>query len=62
MKIDYDVKRYVADCLTKEERNPVGMFGHWAYYAIKEKEYRYLKEGWIADQADEKSGHEHGRR
>lgn len=39
--IDYsdDVKKYVAECLAKEERKPVGMYGYWAYYAQKEKEF-----------------------
>jgi len=29
--------------MTKEERKPVGMFGTWAYYEQKKKEYEKSK-------------------
>lgn len=38
--VSLEVKRYVAECLAKEERKPVGLCGHWAYYVMKEKEYK----------------------
>lgn len=31
--------KYIRECLAKEEHKPNGMFGHWAYYAMKKKEY-----------------------
>lgn len=31
--------KYIKECLAKEESKPSGMFGLWAYYAMKKKEY-----------------------
>lgn len=31
--------KYIRERLAKEECKPSGMFGHWAYYAMKKKEY-----------------------
>lgn len=31
--------KYIRECLAKEEYKPSGMFGLWAYYAMKKKEY-----------------------
>jgi hypothetical protein len=31
--------KYIKESLEKEERKPVGMFGLWAYYAMKKKEF-----------------------
>ena len=31
--------KYIKECLVKEEHKPNGMFGTWAYYAIKKKEF-----------------------
>lgn len=31
--------KYIKECLAKEDSKPSGMFGLWAYYAMKKKEY-----------------------
>jgi len=38
-----DCLKYIKECLIKEERKPVGMFGTWAYYEQKKKEYEKSK-------------------
>ena len=40
--VNFEIKRYVSECLEKEERKPVGLCGHWAYYLMKEKEYKEM--------------------
>jgi len=34
-----DCLKYIKECLAKEERKPIGMFGTWAYYEAKKKEF-----------------------
>jgi hypothetical protein len=34
---------YIKECLAKEDRKPIGMYGTWAYYAAKKKEYEKNK-------------------
>jgi hypothetical protein len=38
-----DCLKYIKECLAKEERKPVGMYGTWAYYQEKKKEYERSK-------------------
>ena len=38
-----DCLKYIKDCLCKEEKKPVGMYGTWAYYQQKKKEYESVK-------------------
>ena len=38
--IQDEIKKYIAECLSKEDRKPVGMYGNWAYCIMKEKEYK----------------------
>ena len=44
LQYDEDTVNYIKECLLKEEHKPSGMFGSWAYYAKKAKEYNKLKE------------------